>query len=130
MVDGNEIRLASDIPESVRTPGKDEAAAWIEEFVVQSGKDMPKLQIAKGSGWSRQHISNTLRDYFSREPGESADHQWLEEHNVTDQRESVGRDELQSKDNSEQISLPVERIIEMTRESYREGYQDCMQSSR
>lgn len=52
------------IPDSVRTPGKDDAAETIDE-IIESGKwPMDIKEIAEIAGWSRQHISNTIQAYY------------------------------------------------------------------
>lgn len=130
MVDGKSIRLRDDIPEGVRTPGKDECAAWIQQHMVEAGVELPKTQISEGSGWSRQHISNTLRDYFVEDSGESPHHDFLDEYeDLEDQRETseFDRSDLMARDNDETVAISVERLIEMTQESYRKGLQDGQQ---
>lgn len=47
------------VPEENRTPDKDEAARWIEQLWPTT-----MTEIAEQSGYSRQHIKNTLVDYF------------------------------------------------------------------
>jgi len=128
MVDGNAIRLKSQISHDVRTPGKDECAAWIWEHLVQSGKSMSKTRAAEGSGWSRQHVSNVLRDYF--EEGESRDeliddrlqqHLGQADHGPTD---DVGHDELHDMNGDETVEMTIERLVELVNDEYRKGYQD------
>lgn len=71
-VQAQRIKRKDHIPSSVRTEGKDEAANFIEEEIVDKGLwPMPNTQIAEKTkehpdynGWSRQHIANTIRDYF------------------------------------------------------------------
>lgn len=47
------------VPEEKRTPDKDQAAVWIEDSWPAT-----LTEIAEKSGYSRQHIKNTLVDYF------------------------------------------------------------------
>jgi hypothetical protein len=50
----------------VRTSGKDDAAEYIENEVLAKGRwPMDLVDIADEAGWSRQHIANTLDDYFT-----------------------------------------------------------------
>lgn len=66
-----QIEAKERIPESVRTTGKDEAADYIINEVLERGRwPMPLTEIADESGWSRQHIRNTLTDYFQEATGE------------------------------------------------------------
>jgi len=59
------IELKDSIPSNVRTPGKDDAAEYIQEEVVEKGRwPMDLNKIAEEAGWSRQHIKNTIDDYF------------------------------------------------------------------
>lgn len=65
-----EPRLKDHIPESVRTPGKDDAAEKIREIVDAGRWPMDLQDIAEESDWSRQHIANTIQAYFEF-PGET-----------------------------------------------------------
>ena len=59
------IALKDDIPSSERTPGRDEAAEYIQEEVIEKDRwPMDLTEIADEAGWSRQHIKNTLDAYF------------------------------------------------------------------
>jgi hypothetical protein len=49
------------VPKDLRTPDKDEAARWIESMW---DSDTTLTDIAEASGYSRQHVSNTLKQYF------------------------------------------------------------------
>lgn len=72
ITDAKKIRRKSEVPESDRTAGKDAAAEFIEEEVLEKGRwPMHLTEIADLSeeklgddGWSRQHITNTINDYF------------------------------------------------------------------
>lgn len=89
------IKRKDVIPEDKRTPGKDQAAQYIEEEVIEKDRwPMQLSEIADETQWSRQHISNTLNDYF--EPAEDGERR-LE--NVMD-------------------------LAERLNEAYRRGYQD------
>lgn len=54
------------VEESRRTPDKAEAAEWIENMWPAT-----LSEIAEASGYSRQHIKNTLVDYFRIADAES-----------------------------------------------------------
>lgn len=61
-----EPTLKTNIPDSVRTPGKDDAAEYIQDNVIEKGRwPMDLTDIANEAGWSRQHIANTLDTYFT-----------------------------------------------------------------
>lgn len=65
LTDYRALRRKDDVSNDVRTPGKDEAAAYIEENVIEKDRwPMPITDIADECGWSPQHIRNTLEDYF------------------------------------------------------------------
>lgn len=53
------------VPKEDRTKGKDQAADWIQENVIERGRwPMDMQEIAEECGYSRQHVTNTIRDYF------------------------------------------------------------------
>jgi hypothetical protein len=59
------IERVDDVPDEVATTARDEAADWIEAEVVEAGRWPMDLQdMGEESGWSRQHIKNTLDHYF------------------------------------------------------------------
>lgn len=72
----DQIKLKDDIQDTLgdkdaidadtnRTSGKDEVASYIVDEVVQQGRwpvDMTAL--ADETGWSRQHVANTISHYF------------------------------------------------------------------
>lgn len=61
----HEIRRKDHVPEEDRTEGKDDAADWIQKNVVDEGRwPMDMQDIAAEMGYSRQHVTNTIRDYF------------------------------------------------------------------
>lgn len=61
----HDIQRKDDIEKHRRTEGKTEAADWIEENIISEGRWPVNLEdMAEESGWSRQHIAGTLRDYF------------------------------------------------------------------
>lgn len=60
-----DIERRESVPADKRTPGKDVAADWIEENIVDKGEwPMDMQDLAEESDWSRQHVTNTVRDYF------------------------------------------------------------------
>lgn len=78
-----------------RTPGKDQAAEWIQEHVVDPDKwdDYTISQMADESGWSRQHLRNTVQDYFDHiEATENDTSETTVEHNGTDLTITVPND--------------------------------------
>lgn len=70
--DADKIRRKEYVPEEDRTSMREETADFIESEVVEHGRWPMKFteieQLSKeksnGEGWSRQHITNTLRAYF------------------------------------------------------------------
>lgn len=59
------IKLKDNIPDDVRTPGKDDAAEYIQEEVLARGRwPMDYSEMAEESGWSRQHIRNVIKTHF------------------------------------------------------------------
>lgn len=54
-----DLRRRDPVPEDVRTPARDEAAAYIEDMWPAHLQD-----IAAEAGYSREHIRNTLDAYF------------------------------------------------------------------
>lgn len=68
------IRLKDSIPNNVRTPGKDDAAEYIQSEVLDKGRwPMDYSEMAEESGWSRQHLKNTIDAYFSEETAKNGD---------------------------------------------------------
>lgn len=70
--DATRLKRKQRVPRSDRTPDRTKAAEWIDEHVIPSERDWEEWtikEIAEGSGWSREHISNTLDRYF--EPAHS-----------------------------------------------------------
>lgn len=61
------------ISKDIRTPDRDEAAQWITEMWPASLSN-----IADASGYSRQHISNTLKLYFREVDETNADQKTVE----------------------------------------------------
>jgi len=62
-----------DIPDDVRTEGRDEAFKKLEALREEGrlyGRAMTDLE--DEVGWSRQHLANVLRDYYQQENGETA----------------------------------------------------------
>lgn len=58
------------VPDSVRTSGKDEVAAYIQEEIIEQDRwPVDMTTIAEETGYTRQHIANTLKDYFERVDG-------------------------------------------------------------
>lgn len=64
----HDIERKDHVPDDVRTKGKDEAADWIQENVIDEERwPMDMQDIAEEMGYSRQHVTNTIRDYFEVE---------------------------------------------------------------
>lgn len=84
-----------------RTEGRTQAAEWIQEHIVRARRwpEVTMKQIAEESGWSRQHIANTLEHYFRPADGEG--------HGLT----IDGYD--------------IKTLLEVYREGYRAGYDDA-----
>lgn len=60
-----QIKRKANVPEHQRTEGKDEAADYILEQIIEENRWPMNLEdIAEETGWSRQHIANTIRDYY------------------------------------------------------------------
>lgn len=48
-----------------RTPGKDEVAEYVQKEVVEQGRwPMNMTDLGEETGYSRQHVSNVINDYF------------------------------------------------------------------
>lgn len=59
------IERKDNVPDNVRTPGKDDAAEKIQRLIIDKGKwPMPYSHIAEEIDWSRQHVKHTVQDYF------------------------------------------------------------------
>jgi len=108
----SKLRRKRNIPSDVRTQGKDEAANWIEKHVVEKDRwPMPKKTMAEESGWSRQHISNVLDQYFDViEPGEEL------------KAKPAGGSDSSSTDTV--VTISVDELADLKQEAYREGFQD------
>lgn len=60
-----QIRRKDIVAESKRTEGKDQVANYIEDEIVAEGRwPVAMTEIAEECGYTRQHVANTLRDYF------------------------------------------------------------------
>lgn len=64
-----EIRRRDNIPDSIRTAGKDDAALEIESAIANGDWPATPSELAENSSWSRSHMRNVLDQYF--EPVES-----------------------------------------------------------
>lgn len=63
------------VPDSRRTPDRDEAADWIDMHVVDGDRDWGETtmsEIAEAAGYSREHIATTL-DHYYQPAGQSQD---------------------------------------------------------
>lgn len=58
------IRRRAHIPESIRTPGKDDAADDIEQVIDEGRWPMTPSELADEGEWSRSHYRNVLDQYF------------------------------------------------------------------
>lgn len=90
---------------SNRTESRDKVADWVEETVVEPGRwaDVSLNDLAAESGWSRQHIANTIEHYFDPDGAPTAEPDDLAELPIDEAPESV---------------------VELVREVYREGFRD------
>lgn len=68
-----DIQLKDEIPESVRTEGKDDAARIIQDKIDNGSWPVPLTELAEKTDWSRAHYQNTIRDYF--EPGDGEENE-------------------------------------------------------
>lgn len=59
-----EIRRRDNIPDSIRTPGKDDAALEIESAIANGDWPATPSELAEDSSWSRSHMRNVLDQYF------------------------------------------------------------------
>lgn len=67
-----EIRRKTNLDDDIRTPGKDDAADWIEENIIEEGTwPVNVTDIEDDAGYSRQHLTNVVKEYF--EPGEAGE---------------------------------------------------------
>ena len=61
-----EIERKTNVDDDIRTPGKDEVADYIEEEVIEAGRwPMDIIEIADEVGYSRQHTTNVIREYYA-----------------------------------------------------------------
>lgn len=81
-----EIRRRDNIPDSLRTQGKDDAALEIESHIENGNWPMTPSELAENSSWSRSHMRNVLDQYF--EPVGEAEER---EPETRERRERVGR---------------------------------------
>lgn len=58
------IRRKENVPESVQTQGKDQAAQIIQEKIDNGEWPVPLTELADETEWSRSHYQNTIKDYF------------------------------------------------------------------
>lgn len=66
------LRRRRQIPQGKRTEARDAAASWIEENVIEEDRwPLTYTEMAEESGWSRQHIANTIEYYFAEADTES-----------------------------------------------------------
>lgn len=107
----NELKYAEQIkrketvePEN-QTPKREAAAEWIEEHVVRAERyrETTISEMAEESGWSRQHIANTLEHYFEPAP--------------------EGEDSLTVG------GVDVDLLLQVYREGYRNGLQDAREGN-
>jgi len=64
------------VPDSRRTPDRDDAADWLESELVTGDRDWPEttiVELSEISGWSRGHIARTLDAYFEPAAGSRGD---------------------------------------------------------
>lgn len=79
-----QIERKAHIDDDDRTPGKDEVADYIETEIVEAGRwPMDVIEIADEVDYSRQHVTNVVKDYFTEAGGE--------EQEDTTESESAGR---------------------------------------
>lgn len=95
-----EIQRKDEVPPDQRTTDRDRAADWIQVHIVDADRyaTTTMAEMADESGWSRQHIANTLDAYFEPADPEAAP----EIHETVD----------------------VELILEIYRKGYRDGWED------
>jgi predicted patatin/cPLA2 family phospholipase len=107
------IRRKAQVSEEDRTHAKTEAAQYIEGEILERGRwPMDLTKIAEETEWSRQHIANTIRDYF-----EPAD-------------DSTGDEQVQTEEkpkSSSDLDIDVMKLIEVYRMGYQDGRRDAEQ---
>lgn len=60
------LERVDEVPPADQTEGKDDAADAIEELMKNEADwPMTMTEIGQRTGWTRQHVSNTIQDYFS-----------------------------------------------------------------
>ena len=107
----DQLERKEHIPDAVRTNGKDEVADWLDANVFAKDRwPVPVTQLVEemaedGVDYSRQHISNTLTDYYQPVPDES-------EHKAVKTTDHNGD------------SLTIEIPTEVDRQSYLRGWLD------
>lgn len=73
--EASRIRLKQSVPEETRTESKDKMAWYIVREVVWAGRwPLTMTKIAEETDFTRQHVTNTLNEYF-----EEAETEWVRE---------------------------------------------------
>jgi len=86
------------IPDSERTEERDDVADWIDEHAADEWRKWTFTDIADELGFTRQHISNTVKTYY-RPAGHEED--------------------------AEELGQLSERDLRIYRRGYRDGYEDA-----
>ena len=60
----SEIQRRATVPDSIRTPGKDDAASHIQQVIDEGRWPMTPAELADEFDWSRSHYRNVLDQYF------------------------------------------------------------------
>lgn len=64
--DATQLTRKANVSESDRTEARDAAADWIQQEIIDKDRwgEMTLQDLGEESPWSRQHIANTLEQYF------------------------------------------------------------------
>lgn len=107
------IERKPDIPESAQTPDRDIVADWIEENAVDEWLNWSFKDVGDETGYSRQHVANTVKNYFEPAPPDDG-----RKSNGSSPPVTVG-----SVDQLDESQMP-DWVIQKVKDAYREGMQD------
>lgn len=107
VLDAERIERRAQVPDHARTDGKTAVAEYIASEIVDEGRWPTTLTaIEEETEWSRQHIRNTLNDYFR--PAVDG----------TERETETGGDVVRGPDGAIQVRIPGD----VDPESYLRGY--------
>lgn len=103
------------VPEEVRTPAQDQVADWIGEHAADEWSKWSYTDVADEMDVSRQHVSNTVENYFK--PADVGDAKSNGRQITAGQPDAGVLGELDA-------GQVPDWIVEKVKEAYRDGYRD------